>query len=135
MTAFKPCAPAAAEYILHDQNFPAGCFRAARWKNRGGAEHHFEKFPRIKRPIHFTANCALAQHGYPVTQRLDIFQLMGNQDDAFALDRQFLESIKKNLFLGAGNAGGGLIQDQHLDAAGHEPDNFKLLALSDGQCF
>ena len=79
------------------------------------AQHHRHEFAARQRcGITRADQLAVAQHGYTVGEIVDLFQKMGDEDDAEPSRLEISDDAKQHLhFLGI-KAGGRLIEDQDL---------------------
>ena len=75
---------------------------------------------------------ALAQNGHPVGDGHDLVELVGDDDDGFAVGLHVAQDIKEPVGLLGGEDGGGLVQNQDVRAPVEDLDDLHRLLFRDG---
>ena len=78
-------------------------------------QHHFHQL-NLRQLAGLTAahKCAVTQHGDAVADRIDLVEKMGDKDQADAVIPELAHQGEQHLHLLGIEAGGGLVEDQHL---------------------
>ncbi len=104
-----------------------------RWLGRR-AEHHRQEPGSIKWPGHLAGHPAFSQNSDALTKGFQIFKFVGDQDNTFAFAGHGVQRLEEGFFLVSGDTGCRFIQDENLNAQKQQPENFKLLPFSHGEC-
>ena len=96
-------------------------------------EHHSNEGLCLVRGLRRSDERSLAEHRDAGAQELDVFQLVGHEDDRHALGGKPLQRGEQLFLLRLADAGGRLVEDQHARAEPQEAQDFQLLPFAHGQ--
>ena len=121
-------------HTLHIQNHVAGLGGLlVHHEIHVPAHHHLGQFLLAgARHVHGADVLALAQDGAAVGHRLDLVELVGDEEDALALGPEAPHNIHQLVDLLGGEDGGGLVEDQNLIFAVEHIEDLGTLLHTDG---